>query len=71
MFAFIIYRERISIRQIGCITLLLAGVAVLFDFRLTGNLFGQIMAVVGGFFAGLTVTLIRSLFTSIFVPWAP
>jgi drug/metabolite transporter (DMT)-like permease len=61
MFAFIIYRERISIRQMGCIALLLVGVAVLFDFRLTGNLFGQIMAVVGGFFAGLTVTLIRSL----------
>ena len=61
MFAFIIYRERISIRQIGCISLVLAGVAVLFDFRLTGNFFGQIMAVVGGVFAGLTVTLIRSL----------
>ena len=45
----------------GCIALVLVGVAVLFDFRLTGNLFGQIMAVVGGFFAGLTVTLIRSL----------
>ncbi len=61
MFAFIIYRERISIRQMGCIAFVLVGVVVLFDFRLTGNLFGQIMAVVGGVFAGLTVTLIRSL----------
>ncbi len=61
IFAFIIYRERISIQQMGCVALVLIGVAVLFDFKLNSNLFGQVMAVVGGIFAGLTVTLIRSL----------
>lgn len=61
LFAFIIYKERISILQMGCIALVLSGVAVLFDFELTGNIYGQIMALAGGLFAGLTVTLIRSL----------
>ncbi len=61
VFAFVLYREHISIFQIGCIGLVLAGVGILFDFNLTGNIFGQTMAVIGGVFAGLTVTLIRSL----------
>ena len=61
IFAFIIYREQLSILQTGCIGFVIAGVAIMFDFKLAGNLYGQIMALVGGVFAGLTVTLIRSL----------
>jgi len=61
LFGFIIYRETINIRQIGCVTLLIAGISVLFDFNFTGNTYGQIMAIIGALFAGLTVTLIRSL----------
>ncbi|MBC8440611.1 MAG: DMT family transporter [Deltaproteobacteria bacterium] len=61
LFGFIIYRETINICQIGCVTLLVAGIAVLFDFSFTGNTYGQIMAIIGALFAGLTVTLIRFL----------
>lgn len=60
-FASILYRERIGLPQIICMTLVMAGVGILFDFKLAGGLFGQYMALMGGAFAGLTVTLIRSL----------
>ncbi len=61
IFAFLIYGERIGKLEIACIAMVVIGVAVLFDFQLAGGLFGQTMAIIGGVFAGLTVTLIRSL----------
>ncbi len=61
LFGLMIYKEKITLFQAGCMVVLVAGVAVLFDFRLTGSGHGQIMAIVGAVFAGLTVTLIRSL----------
>ncbi len=61
VFSFLIYGERISRAEIACIALAITGIAVLFDFRLEGGLFGQIMALSGAAFAGLTVTLIRNL----------
>ncbi|SLM29341.1 putative permease of the drug/metabolite transporter superfamily [Desulfamplus magnetovallimortis] len=61
IFAAIIYREKIGIPQIICMLLVMTGIAVLFDFNLAGKLFGQCMALLAGAFAGLTVTLIRSL----------
>jgi len=61
VFSFLIYGERISRAEIACIALALTGIAVLFDFRLEGGLFGQTMALSGAAFAGLTVTLIRNL----------
>ena len=61
LFGIMIYKEKISLNQAGCMAVLVAGVAVLFDFQLTGNVYGQIMAIAGAVFAGLTVTLIRSL----------
>jgi drug/metabolite transporter (DMT)-like permease len=61
LFGVMIYKEKISFHQAGCMAVLVAGVMVLFDFRLTGNAYGQIMAIAGAVFAGLTVTLIRSL----------
>jgi len=59
--SFLIYGERIGKVEIGCITVVVIGIGVLFDFQLTGGLFGQTMALAGGAFAGLTVTLIKTL----------
>ena len=61
IFSFLLYRERIGRLEMGCIAMVMLGVGVLFDFRLGGELFGQVMALVGGAFAGLTVTLIKTL----------
>ncbi|WP_022668985.1 DMT family transporter [Desulfospira joergensenii] len=61
LFGFVIYREKLNQWQIVCIGFLVTGIAVLFDFSLSGSTYGQIMAVVGAVLAGLTVTLIRSL----------
>ncbi len=61
LFSFLIYGERIGRYEIACTFGVLIGVAVLFDFHLAGGLIGQAVALFGGIFAGLTVTLIRSL----------
>ncbi len=61
LFSFLIYGERIGRYEIACTLGVLIGVAVLFDFHLAGGLIGQAVALLGGIFAGLTVTLIRSL----------
>lgn len=61
VFSFLIYGERISKSEIGCIAMVLIGIGVLFDFRLEGDFFGQAMALSGAAFAGLTVTLIKTL----------
>ncbi len=61
LFSFWLYGERIRLQALVCILVVLAGVALLFDFQLTGGIFGQSMALVGGALAGLTVTLIRTL----------
>jgi len=60
-FSFLIYGERIGRYEIACILGVLIGVGILFDFQLAGGLLGQAVALLGGIFAGLTVTLIRSL----------
>ncbi len=61
IFAFLIYKERIGIAEIGCIAMVLVGVGILFDFQVEGELLGQLIALIAAAFAGLTVTLIRSL----------
>ena len=61
LFSFLIYGERIGRFEIACTVAVVIGIAILFDFQLTGGLVGRIVALVGGVFAGLTVTLIRSL----------
>jgi drug/metabolite transporter (DMT)-like permease len=61
IFSFLLYREALGKGQMLCILGALAGVGVLLDFQLEGGLWGQLIALVGGAFAGLTVTLIRSL----------
>ncbi len=59
--SYFIYGERIGKLEVACIALVMAGVGILFDFDLAGGVFGQAIALVGGIFAGITVTLIRSL----------
>ena len=61
LFSPLIYRERITLPEIICIASALFGIAALFDFRLEGDWFGQVLAVFGAFFAGLTVSIIKKL----------
>jgi len=61
IFSFLIYGERIGKFEIACIIVVVIGIGIFFDFHLAGGFFGQIMALVAGVFAGLTVTLIRML----------
>ena len=61
IFSRLIYKEAIDKLGILCIVLTLVGIGVLFNFQLAGGLFGQAVALAGGMFAGLTVTLIRTL----------
>ncbi len=61
LFSRLIFGERISKREIFCICAALGGVAVILDFKLAGNLFGYIMGLSAGVFAGLTVNLIKRL----------
>jgi drug/metabolite transporter (DMT)-like permease len=60
-FSFLLYGERVGALEIACIVAVVIGIVILFDLQLTESLFGQIFALAGGVFAGLTVTLIRSL----------
>lgn len=59
--SFVIYKERIGMLGTACITTVMIGVGILFDFQLAGELLAQVIALAGAAFAGLTVTLIRSL----------
>ena len=61
VFSFLLYKERIGLAETACIAVVIIGIGVLLDFRLAGGFFGQVMALVGGIFAGLTVTLIKEL----------
>ncbi len=61
LFGFLIYKERVNRFQIACIGVLLAGVAILFDFRLSTSALGQAMALMGAVLSGFTVTVIRTL----------
>jgi drug/metabolite transporter (DMT)-like permease len=61
LFAFWLYGERIGKLEVLCFLMVIAGVGILFNFRIGGSLFGQFMALTASAFAGLTVTLIRTL----------
>jgi drug/metabolite transporter (DMT)-like permease len=61
VFSYLIYGERLSKAEIGCIAVVIVGIGVIFNFKLGGSGFGQFMALCGSAFAGLTVTLIKSL----------
>lgn len=57
----LIFKEAITKKEIGCVILAFCGVIVLFEFSIEGALLGQVMGVVAGFFAGLTVAIIKKL----------
>ncbi len=61
LFSFLLYGERIGRYGIACTLGVLVGVGIIFDFQLSGGLLGRALALLGGVFAGLTVTLIRTL----------
>jgi drug/metabolite transporter (DMT)-like permease len=61
IFSYFLYGETLSKNQVLCIAGVMVGVGVLFNFQFAGGLPGQIMALIGAVFAGLTVTLIREL----------
>jgi drug/metabolite transporter (DMT)-like permease len=56
-----LFGEKISRTEILFILVALGGVMVIFDYEFGGAVFGQIMAVLAGIFAGLTVSIIRKL----------
>jgi drug/metabolite transporter (DMT)-like permease len=61
LFSFLIYGERIGRYEIACAIGVLIGVGILFDFRMSGGGLGQFVALLAAIFAGLTVTLIKTL----------
>ena len=61
IFSYFLYGETLSKNQMLCITGVMVGVGVLFEFQFAGSLPGQIVALIGAVFAGVTVTLIREL----------
>jgi drug/metabolite transporter (DMT)-like permease len=61
LFSHLIYGEKISKAGMACIAAVFTGIVILFEFRLGGGFFGQLMALLGAAFAGLTVTLIKTL----------
>jgi drug/metabolite transporter (DMT)-like permease len=61
LFSPLIFKETISRDEIVLVIVALGGVAILFDFSLHTALFGQALALLGGGFAGLTISIIKKL----------
>ena len=61
VFSFLLLKEGINRGDACCLLLVLFGVGILFDFQLTGSIAGQAIALIGGIFAGLAMTLIQKL----------
>ncbi|MCK8600451.1 DMT family transporter [Desulfoferrobacter suflitae] len=61
IFSAVLFGERISRAALMCIAVVLIGISILFDFTLSANLLGQLLAINGAVFAGLTIVLIRRL----------
>jgi drug/metabolite transporter (DMT)-like permease len=57
----LLFRDRIGAGEVLCLVTAIAGLAVLFDFQMTGSVTGQVMAVGAAVFAGLTISLIKKL----------
>ena len=60
-FSPLMFKETITREEVLFLIAALAGVAILFDFNLHTALLGQSLAVLGGAFAGLTVSIIKKL----------
>ena len=61
LFSVLLFKEGLNGYEFLCLLLVLIGAFVLFDFKVTGNLAGQAIALLGGIFAGLAMTLIQKL----------
>lgn len=61
LFSILLFREGLNGYEFLCLLLVLVGAIVLFDFEVTGHLVGQAVALLGGVFAGLAMTLIQKL----------
>jgi len=61
LFSPLLFGERITVSEIVCTLVALAGVAIILDFKFEGALPGQIMAVVAAILAGLTICIIKKL----------
>lgn len=61
VFSFILLKEGINLSETLCLLLVLIGAGILFDFKLAGNITGQAIALLGGVFAGMAMTLIQKL----------
>jgi drug/metabolite transporter (DMT)-like permease len=61
LFSFLFFGEHISVAQIGCVLGALLGAAILFDYQISDNLWGQASGLASGIFAGITVCLIKRL----------
>jgi len=61
MFSPLLFGDRVGGLEIACLAIAILGLAVLYDFTLSGSLAGQAMAVGSALFAGLTITLIQKL----------
>jgi drug/metabolite transporter (DMT)-like permease len=57
----LIFREPITKGECICVAVSLAGMTILFDFRLDGALLGHVMALLGAISAGLSLALIKKL----------
>jgi drug/metabolite transporter (DMT)-like permease len=57
----VMFGEAITKKEVVCVIIAFCGVVLLFDFSIGGALTGQVMGIVAGFFAGLTVTIIKKL----------
>jgi drug/metabolite transporter (DMT)-like permease len=60
-FSVLLFRERITKRNMLHILLALCGIIILFEFTLSGSFMGQVMGLSAGVIIGLTLVLIRKL----------
>ena len=61
LFSTFLYKERLTIYQFISIVVVFIGAGVLFGTRFEGELTGQLLSLLGGVLAGLTVCLVRRL----------
>jgi drug/metabolite transporter (DMT)-like permease len=60
-FSRLLFKEGISKSEVLCILVALGGVTAFFELKIGSVILGHFMAVLGGIFAGLTVSIIRKL----------
>jgi len=61
IFSFLLFDEKIGKIGLACITGVIIGISILFDFKVSDSLIGQGTAIAASIFAGMTMTLVRKL----------